>query len=128
MDDVQLKVNDSDPTHVGRNIITLDRLAKKKLNITSGDIVEIIGSKRTAAVVWPARAEDEGKNLVRMDNFIRHNAGVSLGDTVTIRKAEVTEAKEVTLAPTQEVRIIASGYNRVLKKSFLGRPLTKGDN
>ncbi|MDO8427730.1 MAG: CDC48 family AAA ATPase [Candidatus Diapherotrites archaeon] len=127
MEEVRLKVQDSDPTHVGRNIVTLDRLAKKRLNITSGDIVEIAGTKRTAAVVWPARAEDEGKGLVRMDNFIRHNSGVSLGDTVTIAKAEFKEAKEVTLAPTQEVRIIASGYNRVLKKSFLGRPLSKGD-
>jgi len=62
-----------------------------------------------------------------MDSYIRFNAGVSLGDTVTVRKCEITEAKEVILAPTQEVKIIAPGYNRILKKNFLGRPLTKGD-
>jgi transitional endoplasmic reticulum ATPase len=125
---VTLKVQDSDPMHVGRNIVTIDTRTKQLLDATSGDIVEIQGTKRTAAIVWPARAEDEGKSIIRMDNFIRHNAGVGLGDTVQVRKAHYKEAKEVTLAPTQEVRIIASGYSRILKKSFLGRPLTKGDN
>lgn len=122
-----LKVYDSDPTHVGRNIVTLDRQTKEELSVSSGDIVEIEGQKKTAAVVWPAKSEDEGKNIIRMDHYIRYNAGVGLGDSVNVRKAEVFEAKEITLAPTQEVRIIAPGYNRILKKSFLGRPLTKGD-
>jgi len=123
-----LKVADPDPTHVGRNIVTLDRETKKHLGITSGDIIEIEGTKKTAAIVWPARAEDEGKLLIRMDSFIRHNAGVGLGEKVTVAKAFPKEAKKVVLAPTQEIRIIASGYDRILKKNFLGRPLTIGDS
>jgi len=124
---IALKVQDPDPTHVGRNIVTLDRKTKEELGITSGDLVEIQGSKKTAAVVWPARAEDEGKAVIRMDNLIRHNCGVGLGEKVSVAKAEYKDAKKVVLAPTQEVRIIASGYDRVLKKTFIGRPLTKGD-
>ncbi|MBM3282544.1 MAG: hypothetical protein FJY86_04375, partial [Candidatus Diapherotrites archaeon] len=69
---VTLKVQEPSPTHVGRNIVTLDRKSKQVLGITSGDIVEIEGAKKTAAIVWPARTEDEGKDLVRMDNLIRH--------------------------------------------------------
>ncbi len=126
--ELQLRVQDSDPTHVGRNIVTLDRKSKELLGVTSGDIIEIRGSKITAAIIWPARSEDEGKGIIRMDNFIRHNAGVGLGDSVTVKKAQYREAKEVILAPTEEVRIIASGYSRILKKSFLGRPLCKGDS
>ena len=125
---VDLKVADPDPTHVGRNIITLDRETKRHLGITSGDIVEVEGTKKTAAIVWPARATDEGKLLVRMDSFIRHNAGVGLGEKVTVSKSVPKDAKKVVLAPTQEIRIIASGYDRILKKNFLGRPLTIGDS
>ena len=126
---IDLKVADPEPTHVGRNIVTLDRETKRQLEITSGDIVEIAGpKKKTAAIVWPARAEDEGKLLVRMDNLIRHNAGVGIGEKVTVIKCVPKEAKKVVLAPTQEIRIIASGYDRILKKTFLGRPLTFGDN
>ncbi len=123
-----LRVEEPDPSHVGRNIITLDKITKEELGVTSGDIVEIEGTKKTAAVIWPARVEDEGKAIIRMDNHIRHNAGAGLGEKVTIRRATVVEAKRIILAPTQEVRIIASGYDRILKKNFIGRPLTKGDN
>ena len=127
-DDIILQVQDPDPTHVGRNIVTLDKQTKNMLKITSGDIVEIEGSKKTAAIVWPARSEDEGRAIIRMDSFIRHNAGAALGEKVKIRKGNPKEAKRVVLAPIEEVRIIASGYERILKKSFLGRPLTIGDN
>ncbi|MBI4053575.1 MAG: CDC48 family AAA ATPase [Candidatus Diapherotrites archaeon] len=126
--EIVLKVEEADPTHVGRNIVMLDRVTKQSLDVTSGDIVEIEGSKRTAAVIWPARAEDEGKGVIRMDSYIRRNAGVGLGEKVSVRKAEVREAQKITLAPTQEVRIIASGYDRILKKSFLGRPVVRGDS
>lgn len=123
-----LKVQEPSPTHVGRNIVTLDRKSKQLLGITSGDIVEIEGSKKTAAIVWPARTEDEGKDIIRMDNLIRHNAGVNLGEKVVVRPAQFKEAQKVVLAPTQDVHIIASGYERILKKTFIGRPLTRGDN
>ena len=125
---IVLQVQDPDPTHVGRNIVTLDKQTKTELKITSGDIVEIEGSKKTAAIVWPARSEDEGRGIIRMDSFIRHNAGVGLGEKINVKKGSPKEAKKVVLAPIEEVRIIASGYERILKKSFLGRPLTIGDN
>jgi len=126
--DVVLFVQDPDPTHVGRNIVTLDKETKTLLNITSGDIVEIEGTKKTGAIVWPARSDDEGKKIIRMDSFIRHNAGAALGEKVKVIKANPVEGKRITLAPIEEVRIIASGYERILKKSFLGRPLNIGDN
>jgi len=124
---LSLRVEEPDPSHVGRNIITLDRKIKEDLGVTSGDIIEITGAQKTAAVIWPARQEDEGKGIIRMDNLIRKNAGVGLGEKVIVKKAHYEDAKRVVLAPTQEVRIIASGYDRILKKNFIGRPLHKGD-
>ncbi len=126
--EIELKVQDPDPSHVGRNIVTLDKDSKDKLGITSGDYVEIEGVKKTAAIVWPARPEDEGQQLIRMDPFLRHNAGINLGEKVRVRRALVNDAKKVVLAPTQEVRIIASGYDRILKRNFIGRPLVRGDS
>jgi transitional endoplasmic reticulum ATPase len=125
--EVSLRVQEPDPNNVGRNIVTLDRQSKNLLGVTSGDIIEITGSKKTAATIWPSREEDEGKELIRMDNLIRHNCGANLGEKVTIKKTSFSEAKKVVLAPTHDVRIIASGYDRILKKNFIGRPLVKGD-
>ncbi|MFH1588298.1 MAG: hypothetical protein ABIA76_03115 [Candidatus Diapherotrites archaeon] len=126
--DISLRVQEPDRGHVGRNIITLDKKTKQLLGVTSGDIVEIQGEKKTAALIWPAREEDESREIIRMDNLIRKNCGTNLGEKVTVRKVEVNEAKKVVLAPTQDIRIIASGYERILKKNFIGRPLTKGDD
>jgi transitional endoplasmic reticulum ATPase len=126
--DVTLRIEDPDPSHVGRNIVTLDRKTKELLGITSGDIVEIEGTRKSAAVVWPARPEDEGKGIIRMDNLIRKNCGSALGERVTVRESSHNEAKKIVIAPTQQVRIIATGYERILKRNFIGRPLNKGDN
>ncbi|MEM4598096.1 MAG: CDC48 family AAA ATPase [Candidatus Diapherotrites archaeon] len=126
--ELKLRVQDADPAHVGRNIVTLDSKLREALGISSGDIVEIKGARTTAAIVWPARAEDEGKEIIRMDHFIRHNAGIGLNDTVIVRAADYKEAQEVVLAPTQRIRIIASSYNKILKRTFLGRPLCQGDS
>lgn len=124
---LELRVHDTDPSHVGRGIIALDRQSKEFLGVTSGDIVELEANKKTAAIIWPAKSSDEGRGVIRMDSLIRRSCGVSLGEKVKVSKAEYKEAKKVTLAPTQEVRIIASGYDRILKKSFIGRPIHRGD-
>jgi len=57
---------------------------------------------------------------------MRRNAGTSIGEKVTIRKAEIKEAKSITVAPTDpRVRFMAPG--EVIKRNLLGRPVTKGD-
>ena len=124
--EIVLRVQDPDPSHVGRNIVTLSRKAKEELEITSGDIVEIEATKKTAAVVWPARPEDEGKDIIRMDSLIRRNAGVGLGEKVTIRKAHVEEAKKVverlyTLVPPQlfPVKIQGVAVGRILSSKTI---------
>jgi transitional endoplasmic reticulum ATPase len=70
--------------------------------------------------------EDRGLEIIRIDGLIRHNAGTSIGEKVTVAKAEVREAKSITVAPAEPgIRLLASG--EVLKRNLLGRPLTKGD-
>ncbi|MFH1752388.1 MAG: CDC48 family AAA ATPase [archaeon] len=122
-----LRVQESLPNMIGRNIVSLDLKSKNALGLTSGDIVEVEGKKKSAAIIWPAPPEDEGKEVIRMDSLIRRNVKVSLGDKVKVRKSDYREARKVMLAPTQEVRIVATGYDRILKRDFLGKPLTKGD-
>ena len=127
LDKISLIVNEPHPSNVGRGIITLDNKTKNELGLNLGDFVEIIGTKKTAAKIQSAKQEDEGKGLIGMDNLIRRNAGVALGDKVNVRKADFSEAERIVFAPTQDVRIIASGYDRILKKNFIGRPMNKGD-
>ncbi len=124
--EVKLKVASAYQRDVGRGIVRIDRKAMREIGVQSGDIIEIIGTKNTAAVIWPAYPEDEGLGIIRMDGTIRKNAGVGLGDEVTVRKAEVKEAKKVIVAPTEPIRF---GHDFVewFHSRLVGRPVVRGD-
>lgn len=111
---------------VGRGLVRLDEGVMKKLGIKQGDLVEVIGSKPTGAIALRGYPEDSGLNVVRIDGLIRRNAGTSIGEKVTVRRAEIKEAKSVTVAPTDpQIRFMAPG--NIIKRNLLGRPVTKGD-
>ncbi|WP_297521219.1 CDC48 family AAA ATPase [Thermococcus sp.] len=124
--EVKLKVASAYQRDVGRGIVRIDRKAMREIGVQSGDIIEIIGTKNTAAVVWPAYPEDEGLGIIRMDGTIRKNAGVGLGDEVTIRKAEVKEAKKVIVAPTEPMRF-GGDFVEWFHSRLVGRPVVRGD-
>jgi transitional endoplasmic reticulum ATPase len=70
-----------------------------ELNLKPGDIVEIAGEQSTAAIVWRCRPEDANLGVIRIDGIIRKNAGVSLGDRVTITKVETQPCERLVLSP-----------------------------
>jgi len=90
-----------------------------------GDVVEISGKRRTVALVWPGYAEDYGKGLIRIDGYIRNNAGVSIDEKVTVMKIEAKKAVKVTLTPTEPLRIM--GAEEYLRHLLEGRVVTRGD-
>ena len=98
MEEIQLKVEKAYPIDLGRGIIRLDPTALLKLQLSPGDIVEIRGKKMTTAKVWRADRQDWEQGIVRIDNFIRQNAGVGIGERVSIKKVEAPEANKVILA------------------------------
>ncbi len=124
--EIKLKVASAYQRDVGRGIVRIDRKAMREIGVQSGDIIEIIGTKNTAAVVWPAYPEDEGLGIIRMDGTLRKNAGVGLGDEVTIRKAEVKEAKRVIVAPTEPMRF-GGDFVEWAHSKLVGRPVARGD-
>jgi len=111
---------------VGRSIARIDEKAMEELGVRQGDIVEITGSKSSGAIALRSYPEDKGLNIIRMDGLLRRNSGVAIGEKVRVRKADVKEAKRVTIAPA-DARIQILGADQALKRSLLGRPLSKGD-
>ncbi|NDB30290.1 AAA family ATPase, partial [archaeon] len=125
--EVELKVSEAKNRDVIRGKIRLDNEAMKQIGISTGEIVEIIGEKSTAAVAWPAYPEDLKRNIIRMDSVIRKNAGVSLSDKVRVRKAEVTNATQVVFAPAQMNISLEFGFESFVKRKLLGYPLSPDD-
>ncbi len=124
---VQLRVEEAERRFAGRCYACLDGETMSKLGITIGDIVEIMGRKRTAAIAWPLRPEDQGREIIRIDGVIRKNAGLSLGEYARVRKADIATARSVTLAPTDfEIRADETLVD-IIRRQLEGRPLVEGD-
>lgn len=128
MDEIQIKVEKAHPSDFGRGIIRLDPSTLLSLQLSPGDIVEINGKKRTAAKVWRADRQDWGQGIIRIDGFIRQNAGVGIGERVTIKKTEVIPAERVLLAPPEGVDVeFGENTGDIIKHNILKRPIVNGD-
>jgi len=129
--EVALKISEAFQQDVGYGRARIDHQTRIDLDLSIGDVIEIEGTKTTAAVVWRAHPTDEGKGLIRIDNLTRKNAGSGLGDRVTVRRVEIREAKEAVLAPLiskgQQIQF-GEGIGTLIKKGLLKRPITKGDS
>jgi len=128
VDDLQLRVAKAIPSDVGhgRARVPFDN----DLNLKPGDIVEITGEQKTAAIVWRCRPEDANLGVIRVDGIIRKNAGVSLGDKVTIRKVETQPCQKLILSPVmakqQKVRF-GPGIEGFARRGLNKRPVVSGD-
>jgi len=99
------------------------------LGIDPGDAIEIAGRRTTVAIAWPAFKEDENEDIIRIDGIIRKNAGVSIGEKVIIRKANVKPALHVKFAPGSSSIDISRSENslRAIRRKLLDYPVIEGD-
>ncbi|TMI44190.1 AAA family ATPase, partial [Candidatus Bathyarchaeota archaeon] len=125
--EVQARVADAKQRDVGHGKVRIDNETMQKLNITAGDFIEIHGKRTTVAIAWPAYAEDQGQEIVRMDGLLRRNAGVALNEYVTIRKAEVKDAQTIVFAPTDVRLSVDEEFVGFVKRRFMDMPFVEGD-
>ncbi|MGA2698139.1 MAG: CDC48 family AAA ATPase [Methanoregula sp.] len=130
MPEVQLKVDSAYPGDQGGGKARLDPETMLLLKISPGDLVVIEGKRRTVAKVWRSLVEDWNQRKIRIDNFTRINAGVSIGDTVKISTlTEEIEAKRVVLAPPEDLpKKIPIANNPHVINGLLDFPVVKNDS
>ena len=124
--EIELRVAEALQQDVGKGIIRIDKELLNKMGVEPGNVVDIIGKRTTGAIVGKSYPADVGLEIVRMDGLTRSNAGTSIGEMITIRKAEARMAQKVVLAPaTKGIRIMASGD--IIKRNIIGRAVARGD-
>jgi transitional endoplasmic reticulum ATPase len=122
-EEIVVRVAEAFHRDVGRGIARLDKELMQKIGAVSGEIIEVKSKEKTCAIVWPGYPDDTGKNITRIDGNIRNNAKVGIDETVTIKKIVAKEAKRVSLAPTQPVRLV--GGARYILRIIEGRPVDR---
>ena len=125
--EAQLRVADAKQRDVGHGKVRIDNETMQKLAITAGDFIDVHGKRTTVAIAWPAYAEDQGQEIVRMDGLLRRNAGVALNEYVTIKKAEVKDSQTIVFAPTDVRLSVDEEFVGFVKRRFMDMPFVEGD-
>ncbi|RQG97194.1 AAA family ATPase [Natrarchaeobius chitinivorans] len=127
---VLLSVRAAEKRDAGRGVARIPESARRQLGVLSGDTVVIEGESTTVAKLWPADSAVP-ENVVQIDGDTRANAGVHIGDTVTVRtkdKSAIREAERVTLtAPPALSDRQQAITTREATKKLRNRPVRVGE-
>ncbi len=91
---IPLRVFENETQDKGRNIVRIDPEIMHTLNIAEGDLVSVIGPQNGTNIIClsldPTDTSNDGE-IIRIDSKTRDLIGAALGDTVTIKKAILSE-------------------------------------
>jgi transitional endoplasmic reticulum ATPase len=120
----EVTVKEASHEDAGKGIARVSVEVMKKLGLVSGDIIEIQGKKKAAAIVWPGFQQDTGYSVLRIDGNIRGNLNTGIDEKVRIRKSEAEYARKVVIQPTQPIRLV--GGEQYLSRFLRGRVVVEG--
>jgi transitional endoplasmic reticulum ATPase len=126
MAEVKLRVVEALQDDAYKGIARIDGELMRQLDVKRGDVISIRGSRETVAIVDRAYPADIGEGIIRVDGIIRRNARTGIGEFVSINKADVKEAKKITIAPAQQ-GIMIQANPEMFKQGLLGRVILKAD-
>lgn len=126
---IKLKVMEALQEDAYKGIARIDSATMKELGVRPGDVILIVGSRETVAIVDRAYPADIGEKIIRIDGIIRRNAKTGIGEIVNVMKADVKEAKKIIIAPAQKGIMVQASQNAIenFKRGMLGRAVMHGD-
>jgi transitional endoplasmic reticulum ATPase len=125
-DALEVTVEGAKKADAGRGIARLPDTVREELGVLSGDPLVIEGAQPTVAKTWPNKGEVDGE-YVRIDADTRANAGVNIGDTVTVQKTSVSEADSLTVRLAEEIGLSQDKREAAVKRALLDRPLRENE-
>jgi len=120
---VKLEVLRAAEEDAGKGIARLHTVAMQALSLVNGDYIEIIGAKRTVAIVWVTQVATFPRRGLGIDGEIRSNAGCGIDDQVIVRKTQAVDLITIKLRP-----ITAGKLNNpevILARKLRGRPIRR---
>ena len=109
----------------GKGIARLDTDSMKRLDLSSGDIIEIQGQRKTYSKCLAGPEKNYAHGILNIDGLIRSNAGINIGNRIYIKKILATRAKKITIAPLEITPFIEESE---IKEALTWFPIIQGDN
>lgn len=121
---IKLRCKEAYTRDVGRGHIRIDYESMEKLKISSSNIVEIKGKRKSLAKVLPLIPDDERKKIARTDSILRENMELSIDDEIEITKIKTEDGILIVVNSADELPPIDERY---LRDAFEGYPMASGD-
>ena len=98
-----------------------------ELGLSSWDLIEIEGKRKTATRVMPLDKADNGKSIIKIDGITRENAKVSIDDHVFVKRIDSKIALKTVFAPISSDFKCTEQDKKFILQRLDGVPITVGD-
>ncbi|MFO0950935.1 MAG: CDC48 family AAA ATPase [Isosphaeraceae bacterium] len=110
---------------LGKGFARLDPADIARLGLKVGDVVELVGRRRTVGRLMPTYSAHRGRDRIQIDGVTRENAGTSIDQPVHVRPAEPQPAEHVALTPMSQPPSEAEA--RAFPRTLSGLPVVLND-
>ena len=122
-----MRIGEAKQRDVGKKRARIGPEAMDFLRAQPGDVIEIMGSRTSCAIIWPVDEDEKFPDIIRIDGQTRKNVGGTLNDIVKIRKVESKIAKTITLTQLNESVTVDKEFTDFVKNRLKGLPIVHGD-
>jgi len=125
MNEIILKISEVSQRLVGKGIAVVDPKIIEDNEWETGQILEIVGNRKSHVKLWPGTPEDYGSGIIKIDGLTRHNIGSGIGEKISVKKVEAKEAQSIVVSPIE--KLSAEGLQEYMQGNYDGHVLTTGD-
>ncbi len=125
MKEITLKIAEASQRHIGKGIAVVDPKVVEDNKWETGQILELVGNRKSHVKLWPASAEDYGTGIIKIDGITRQNIGSGIGEKISIKRVDASQADQVTLSPVEKLSEV--GLQEYMHANYIGHVITNGD-
>ena len=119
---VEIHANDT-----GKGLARVNAEDMKTLGVTTWDLIEVGGRRKTVVRVLPIENGIEEKSTIQIDCVTRENARVKIDDHVFVKKAKAKPATKVVLAPINNSLLYNGNELKFIQNRLDGFAMCVGD-
>ena len=125
---ISLRISEIHSRDCGKGYARISGADMKDLGLSSWDLIQIDGRRKTVVRALPFDADQQDSEaVIEIDLVTRENAGVELDDIVIVTKTDLEKASRITLRPRNKAFLYDPARSKHLSNRLEGIAVTAGD-
>ncbi len=122
-----LKISEISIKDAGKAIARLNSKDMTDLGLSSWDLIQIEGRRKTVTRVMPLEKSENNKSIIKIDGITRENAKALVDDHVFVKKVQSMVAIRVVITPVSNEILCTDKEAKFILNRLDGTPVTVGD-